>query len=96
MYTQCVLLVALILSAFAPVARPQPGAAPMSGVTIAERLRSEVRSVLANETGDVYSAKRAIEKPDGLRSLQRTIRRGSSCWWLWLVSGVDICSWPNA
>ena len=61
MYTQCVLLVALILSAFAPVARPQPGAAPMSGVTIAERLRSEVRSVLANETGDVYSAKRAIE-----------------------------------
>ena len=96
MYTQCVLLVALILSALAPVAQQQPGAAPMSGVTIVERLRFEVRSVLANETGDVYSAKRATEKPDDLPGLQRSMRRGSSCWWLWLVSGVDVCSWPNA
>jgi hypothetical protein len=93
MYTPCLLLVALILSAFPPAAQQQRGAAPMSGVTIVERLRSELLSVLDNEAGGhLYSAKRAIEKPDGLPGPQPSLRHASSgCWWLWLLSGTDVC-----
>ena len=51
MNTPCLLLIALILSAFPPASQQQRGAAPMSGVTIAERLRSEFPSVLDNAAG---------------------------------------------
>jgi len=122
MYTHCVLAVALILAAFPPAAQPQRGAAPMSGVTIVERLRSELLSVLDNEagaaedvslpaggftpyltrvggagaayvesSGEVYSAKHAVETPDGLAGPRPTLRRGSACWWLWLLSGIEVC-----
>jgi hypothetical protein len=122
MYTPCLLLAALIISAFPPSAHQQRGAAPTGGVTIVERLRSEFLSVLVNEAGaaedvslpagrfnpyltrvrgaraayaessaEVYSATRAIEKPDGLPSPQPTFRRGSSCWWLWLLFGNQLC-----
>jgi hypothetical protein len=122
MYTHCLLLVALILSAFPPAAQPQRGAAPMGGVTIVERLRSELLSVVDNEAGaaedvslpagrfnpyltrlggaraayaessaEMYSPTRAIEKPDGLPGPQSTFRRGSSCWWLWLLFGNELC-----
>lgn len=122
MYAHCLLLAALIFSAFPPSAQHQRGAAPTSDVTIVERLRSEFRSVLGNKagaaedairpaghfnfsltradgaraanadsSGDVYSATRAMEKPDGPPGPQRTLRRGSSCWWLWLLFDIDVC-----
>ena len=122
MYIQCLLLVALILSGFSPAAEQPRGAAPMRGVTIVERLRSELLRVLDNEagaaedvslpaggftpyltrvggagaayvesSGEVYSAKHAIEPPDGLPALRPTLRRGSACWWLWLLSGIEVC-----
>jgi hypothetical protein len=116
MYAHCLLLAALIFSAF------PPGAAPESDVTIVERLRSEFRSVLGNKagaaedairpaghfdfyltraggaraayaesSGEVDSATLAMEKPDGLPGPRPTYRRGSSCWWLWLLFGIDVC-----
>ncbi len=122
MYTQCLLLAALIFSSFSPSAQQQRGAAPASGVTIVERLRSEFLRALVNEAGEaedvslpagrfnpyltrvggaraayaessaeVYSAKRAIEKPDGLASPHPTFPCGSSWSWLWLFSGNELC-----
>jgi hypothetical protein len=51
MYAECLLLVTLILSVFPPSAQQHRGAAPTSGATIVERLRSEFRRVLGNEAG---------------------------------------------
>jgi hypothetical protein len=114
MYAHCLLLAALIFSAF------PPGATPGSDVTIVERLRSEFRSVLGNKagaaenairpaghfnlyltraggaraaesSGEADSATLAMEKPDGLPGPQLTFRRGSRCWWLWLLFGIDVC-----
>lgn len=126
MYAHCLLLAAVIFSAFPPSAHDQRGTAPTSGVTIVERLRSELLAVLgyeagaaedvslaerfdpyltrvdsarviyAESSGEVYSAKRAIEKPAGLASPHSTFRRASNCWWLWLLSGVDVCSYDPA
>ena len=46
----------------------------------------------AESGGKVYSAKRAIEKPNGPPGQQPTFRRGSGCWWLWLIfTGVEVC-----
>ena len=50
-----------------------------------------VRVAYTESSGEVYSAERAIEKPDGLPGPQPKFRRGSNCWWLWLLSGIDIC-----
>ena len=123
MYTHCLLLAALIVSAFSPSAHPQRDVAPTSGVTIVERVRSELREMLDTNTGTaedvslpagrfnlylmqvggswaayaesggkVYPAKRAIEKPDGPPGQQPTLRRGSGCWWLWLIfTGIEVC-----
>jgi len=49
------------------------------------------RASYAGSGGGGYSAKRAIEEPDGLPRPQPALRRGSSCWWLWLLSGIDVC-----
>lgn len=120
MYTPCLLLFSLILSAFSPITQQHRGAAPMRGVTIVERLRSELLSVLDNEalaaedvslsagsltpyltrvgaesSAQVYSATRAIEKPDGVPAPRSTLRRGSSCWWLWVLFGDELCG-PSA
>jgi hypothetical protein len=116
MYTPCLLLVSLILSAFFPITQQHRGDAPMRGATIVERLRSELLSVLDNEalapedvsrparslepyltrvgaesSAEVYSATRAIEKPDGLPAPRSTLRRGSGCWWLWVLFGDELC-----
>ena len=106
------LLVTLIVSAFPPSAPQRRGAAPTGGVTIVERLRSELLSALGSEAGaapdvrlsaqrsnpvltpasdHVYAATHGIENLDGLPDLRPTLRRGSSCWWLWLLFGVDAC-----
>ena len=53
-------------------------------------------AVYAESSGEVYSAKRAIEEPDGQPGPQPTRRRGSRCWWLWLLSGIDACSYDPA
>ena len=45
----------------------------------------------SESSADVYSATRAIEKPDGLPGTRSTFRRGSSCWWLWLLFGNELC-----
>jgi len=46
----------------------------------------------AESGGKVYPAKRAIEKPDGPPGQQPTFRRGSGCWWLWLIfTGIEVC-----
>lgn len=46
----------------------------------------------AESAGKVYPAKRAIEKPDGPPGQQPTFRRGSGCWWLWLIfTGIEVC-----
>jgi hypothetical protein len=101
MYTPCLLLVALILAAFPPAAQPQRGGAPMSGVTIVERLRSELVSVLDNEAGAADEASLPagrindyLTRVGGARSAYADSSRGlygSTCWWLWLLSGIDVC-----
>lgn len=106
------LLATLILSALSPSAPQRRGAAPVDGVTIVARLRSELLSMLGDAagaapdvrlsaqrsnpvltpaTGDVSSATHGTENLDGLPDLRPTLRRGSSCWWLWLLFGVDAC-----
>ena len=46
----------------------------------------------AESGGKVYPAKRAIEKPNGPPGQQPTFRRGSGCWWLWLIfTGIEVC-----
>jgi hypothetical protein len=110
MYTHCLLFAALIFAAFPPSAQHRRGAAPMSGVTIVERLRSELLAVLSNEAGAAEGVNfpagqftpyltrvaSAREEPDGLPSPQPTVRRGSKCWWLWLLAGIDVCSYDAA
>ena len=121
MYPQCLLLVALILSAF-PSSAQECAAGPTRGVTIVERLRSEFLSVLdskaaagenvslparrfhqdltpaggapatyAESSGEAYSAQQAIEKPVGLLGSRPMFRRGSTCWWLWVLFGNELC-----
>ena len=121
MYTECLLLAALIFSAF-PMSTQERGATSTSGVTIVERVRSELLRVLDSEalaaedvslpagrfgpyltrmgaaraayaesSAEGYSAKRAVEKPDGLPGARPNFRRGSSCWWLWVLFGNELC-----
>ena len=92
------LLAALIVSAFSPSAHPQRDVAPTSGVTIVERVRSELREMLDTNTGtaeDVSLPERrltpSLTRVGGLPVPQPTFRRGSACWWLWLRSGVEVC-----
>ena len=95
MYTPCLLLVALILSAFPPAAQHQRGAAPMSGVTIVERLRSELQSVVYNQAGAAEDVSLPVAHFNPyltrLGGARAALSRGSSCWWLWLLSGIDVC-----
>jgi hypothetical protein len=121
MCTQCLLLLAgLIFSAF-PTSTQERGATTTSGVTIVERLRSELLSVLdsralaaedvslpasrsgryltrhggahpdADSSADAYSAARTAEMQDGLRGARPHFRRGSTCWWFWLLFGHELC-----
>jgi hypothetical protein len=42
--------------------------------------------------GNLYPAKRSIEKPNGSPGQQPTFRRGSVCWWLSLIfTGIEVC-----
>jgi hypothetical protein len=99
MYTHCLLLATLIFSAFSPSAHPQRDVARTSDVTIVERLRSELREMLYTETRtteDVSLPGRrltpSLTRVAGLPLPQPTFRRGSACWWLWVLSGVEVCS----
>ena len=99
MYTHCLLLAALIFSALSPSAHPQRDVARTRDVTIVERLRSELRDMLDTETGaaaDVSLPERRVHpsltRVGRLRGPQPTFRRGSACWWLWVLSGVEVCS----
>jgi hypothetical protein len=105
MFTHCLLLAALIFSGYPRSAERQQGAAPTSDVTIVDRLRSELLSVLDKEAvpaGDVrvprgpvaYLTRSSDARPvsaNGLSAPQPTFRRGSPCWWIWLVFGISVC-----
>lgn len=98
MYTHCLLLAALIFSAVSPSAHPQRDVARTRDVTIVERLRSELREALDTETRateDVSLPERrftpSLTRVGILLVPQPTFRRGSACWWLWLLSGVEVC-----
>ena len=46
----------------------------------------------AEQGGKVYPAKRTIQKPEGPPNNQPQFRRGSGCWWLWLIfTGIEVC-----
>jgi hypothetical protein len=46
----------------------------------------------AEQSGKVYPAKRTIQKPEGPPNDQPQFRRGSGCWWLWLIfTGIEVC-----
>ena len=129
MYTQCLLLLAALMSAALPMSTQGCHATSTSGVTIVERLRSELLRVLYNEalaaedvslpatpvspcltrthrarpadadsstdsSAGEYVATRAIDDPDGLFGQRPTLRRGSGCWWLWVLFGVELCVGP--
>ena len=98
MYPHFLLLAALIFSAFSPSAHPQRDVARTSGVTIVERLRSELLDILDNETGPAEDVtlrsgrfSPSLARLRGLPGPQPTVRRGSACWWLWLLSGTEVC-----
>jgi hypothetical protein len=100
MYTECLLLVALIFSAF-PSSAQERRAAPTRGVAIVERLRSEFLSVLDTEAAarkDVSLPSRRLDPdrtPEGdapvVLGPRLTFRRGSACWWLWVLFGNELC-----
>lgn len=91
MCPQGLLLAALMLLAFPRSGQQQHGAAPTSGVTIVERLRSELLSVLDNETGAAGDVGVPAERFNTyLTRPQPDVRRGSGRWWLWLLFGVDV------
>lgn len=46
--------------------------------------------------GKVYRGNRAIEASDSPLGQQRTFRRASGCWWLWLVTGMQVCREAHA
>jgi hypothetical protein len=105
MFTHCLLLAALIFSAYPRSAERQRGVAPTRDVTIVDRLRSELLSVLDKEAvpaddGRVpprpvaYLTRASGVRPgfaNGLSAPQPTLRRGGACWWIWLVFGISVC-----
>jgi len=50
------------------------------------------RPVYAEPRETVDPARRAIENPDSPPAWQLTDNSGSSCWWLWVFTGVPFCS----
>ena len=68
---------------------------------ILERLRSavfpmQVRGAwgaYAESDETVYPATSAIEKSDDPPAWQPPVSPESGCWWLWLVTGMPVCSW---
>ena len=47
--------------------------------------------VTSAESSDAFSAERAIERPGVLLGARPTFRRGSACWWLWVLFGNELC-----
>jgi hypothetical protein len=104
MYAYCLLLAAFIYSAFPPFAPRHRDLAPTNVVAIVDRVHSEILDVLGLRARDADatsvvaarlgprltrgSVRPATTEPD---VLQPTLRRGSRCWWLWLLSGADVC-----
>ena len=72
----------------------------LSSDAILERLRSavfpmQVRGAwgaYAESDETVYPATSAIEKSDDPPAWQRPVSPESGCWWLWLVTGMPVCS----
>jgi len=54
------------------------------------------QTAYADSRAEAYPTERAVENPDGLRRLRPNFRRGSSCWWLWLLFGNELCGGPLA
>ena len=64
---------------------------PAGGFTPYLTRVSGARAAYAESPAEVNSTKRAVEKADGLVSRQPTFRRGSTCWWAWLLFGNELC-----
>ena len=78
MYVQCLLLATLIFSA---AGRFDPYLTRVSdawAVSIGE---------------EVSSTTQAIQKAVSLPVRMSHYPRGSSCWWMWVLSGVELCEW---
>jgi hypothetical protein len=46
----------------------------------------------AEQGGRIYPAKRTIQKAGGPPNNEPAFRRGSGCWWLWLIfTGIEVC-----
>lgn len=101
-----ILLATLLLSAFTPSAQ-RHGIAASSGATIAaaevvrltsERFKTNLTPVpdewaaSAELGGTAYPANGAIERLDIPPWEQEAVSRWSSCWWLWVYSGIQLCS----
>jgi hypothetical protein len=99
-------LAAFVLSAFTRSTQ-QPGIGAPSGATIAAaevvRLTSERFNTYptpvhddwaasAEVGGTAYPAGGAIEKLDIPPWEREAVSRWSSCWWLWVYSGIQLCS----
>ena len=106
MYAQCLLIAALIFSAWGHSPYEQRNPAPTSVVAIVERMRSELARRVDPRLTRVDSAPLADTEPGvardsalhsagmtpaGLYSTTSTMRLGSGCWWLWLLSGLELC-----
>jgi hypothetical protein len=46
----------------------------------------------AESAGQLYPAKRAIEKPDAPPVWRPAVSPSSGCWWMWVFTGVPVCS----
>ena len=42
---------------------------------------------------EIYSTTQAIEKAVSVPVRMSPYPRGTSCWWLWVLSGVELCEW---
>ena len=92
MYAYCLILAALIFSPDAASTRQHRDVPRASGITIVERMRSELRSVLGpNDPATKEASVAAKPLAPDLTRLAPTRRRGSGCWWIWMLFGVDVC-----
>jgi hypothetical protein len=100
MFARRLLLTAMLFPVFTLSAQQQGVAAPSAAEDVSlppGRFNLYLTQVggawtaYAESGGRVYPAKRSIETPDGPPGQQPRFSRGSGCWWLWLITGIQVC-----